>query len=90
MLEFKDILGHEQIKEHFQNAAATGKSFPRLYSKRRRRNGKKTLANAFAMTLLCEEGGREPCMQCHACKQVLSGNHPDLIYVTHENRPVWV
>ena len=23
-------------------------------------------------------------MQCHACKQVLSGNHPDLIYVTHE------
>ena len=36
------------------------------------------------MTLLCEEGGREPCMQCHACKQVLSGNHPDLIYVTHE------
>ncbi len=41
MLEFKDILGHEQIKEHFQNAAATGESFPRLYSKRRRRNGKK-------------------------------------------------
>ena len=36
------------------------------------------------MTLLCEEGGKEPCMQCHACKQVLSGNHPDLIYVTHE------
>lgn len=23
-------------------------------------------------------------MECHACKQVLSGNHPDLIYVTHE------
>ena len=23
-------------------------------------------------------------MQCHACRQVLSGNHPDLIYVTHE------
>jgi len=46
--------------------------------------GKKTLADAFAMTLLCEEDGKEPCMQCHACKQVLSGNHPDLIYVTHE------
>ena len=23
-------------------------------------------------------------MHCHACKQVLSGNHPDLVYVTHE------
>ena len=33
---------------------------------------------------LCEEEGKEPCMHCHACKQVLSGNHPDLIYVTHE------
>ena len=31
MLEFKDILGHEQIKEHFQNAAATG-SYLILYS----------------------------------------------------------
>ena len=23
-------------------------------------------------------------MVCHSCKQALSGNHPDLIYVTHE------
>lgn len=22
-------------------------------------------------------------MVCHSCKQVLGGNHPDLIYVTH-------
>lgn len=84
MLEFKDILGHEQIKEHFQNAAATGKVSHAYILSGEEGMGKKTLANAFAMTLLCEEGGREPCMQCHACKQVLSGNHPDLIYVTHE------
>ena len=84
MLEFKDILGHEQIKEHFQNAAATGKVSHAYILSGEEGMGKKTLANAFAMTLLCEEGGREPCMQCHACKQVMSGNHPDLIYVTHE------
>ena len=36
------------------------------------------------MALLCEKGGKEPCMVCHSCKQVLSGNHPDLIYVKHE------
>lgn len=46
--------------------------------------GRKSIANAFAMTLLCEKGGSEPCMSCHSCKQVMSGNHPDLIYVTHE------
>ena len=87
MLEFKDILGHEQIKEHFQNAAATGKVSHAYILSGEEGMGKKTLANAFAMTLLCEEGGREPCMQCHACKQVLSGNHPDLINDTIMVRP---
>lgn len=84
MLTLKDILGHEQIKEHFLNAAATGKVSHAYILSGEEGMGKKTLADAFAMTLLCEEGGKEPCMQCHACKQVLSGNHPDLIYVTHE------
>ena len=84
MLILKDILGHEQIKEHFLNAAATGKVSHAYILSGEEGMGKKTLADAFAMTLLCEEDGKEPCMQCHACKQVLSGNHPDLIYVTHE------
>lgn len=84
MLTLKDILGHEQIKEHFLNAAATGKVSHAYILSGEEGMGKKTLADAFAMTLLCEEDGKEPCMHCHACKQVLSGNHPDLIYVTHE------
>lgn len=84
MLIFKDILVHEQIKEHFQNAAAIGKVSHAYILSGEAGMGKKTLANAFAMTLLCEEEGKEPCMHCHACKQVLAGNHPDLIYVTHE------
>ena len=42
------------------------------------------IANAFALTLLCEKKGEEPCLECHSCKQVLSGSHPDLIYVGHE------
>ena len=46
--------------------------------------GRKTLAKAFAMTLLCEKSDKEPCMECHSCKQILSGNHPDVIWVTHE------
>ena len=84
MLIFKDIVGHGQIKEHFQNAAAIEKVSHAYILSGEAGMGKKTLANAFAMTLLCEEEGKEPCMHCHACKQVLSGNHPDLIYVTHE------
>ena len=84
MLGFNDILGHEQIKEHFRNAVVTGKVSHAYILSGEAGMGRKSLANAFALSLLCEKGMAEPCMQCHACKQVLSGNHPDLIYVTHE------
>ena len=42
------------------------------------------LAGLFAQTLQCEKGGAEPCYECHSCKQAVSGNHPDIIWVTHE------
>lgn len=84
MLKFKDILGHEQVKEHLQKAIV-GKKVSHAYILTGEAGmGRKSLANAFALTLLCEKGMSEPCMECHACKQVLSGNHPDLIYISHE------
>ena len=84
MLGFDDILGHEQIKDHFRNAVQLGKVSHAYILNGEEGMGKKSLANAFALSLLCEKGYSNPCMECHACKQVLSGNHPDLIYVTHE------
>lgn len=84
MLGFDKILGHEQIKDHFRNAVQTGKVSHAYILSGEAGMGRKSLANTFALSLLCEKGKIEPCMQCHACKQVLSGNHPDLIYVTHE------
>lgn len=84
MLSFQDILGHEQIKEHFQQAIANNKISHAYILTGEAGMGRKSLASAFALTLLCEKGKGEPCMECHACKQVLSGNHPDLIAVTHE------
>ena len=36
------------------------------------------------MALQCEEDGVEPCERCRSCKQALSFNHPDIIYVRHE------
>lgn len=84
MLSFQDIIGHEQIKEHFQKAIENRKVSHAYILTGESGMGRKSLANAFALTLLCEKGKSEPCMECHACKQVLSGNHPDLIYVTHE------
>ena len=37
------------------------------------------------MALQCEDRQDvEPCQECHSCKQAQSGNHPDIIFVTHE------
>ena len=81
---FADILGQEAIKEHFTKAIAFHKVSHAYILTGEKGMGKKSLANAFALSLLCEKGGTEPCLECHSCRQVLSGNHPDLIYVTHE------
>ena len=84
MLELKEILGHGPIKEHFFNAVITGNISHAYILSGEAGMGKKSLANAFALALLCEKGQADPCRQCHACKQVMSGNHPDLIFVNHE------
>jgi len=81
---FKDIIGHERIKEHLKKAIESNHVSHAYILTGESGMGRKSLANAFAMTLLCEKGMSEPCMQCHACKQVMSDNHPDLVYVTHE------
>ena len=84
MLAFQEILGHETIKDHFQKAIKAHKLSHAYILAGEAGMGRKSLAHAFALTLLCEKGKSQPCMECHACKQVLSGNHPDLIHVTHE------
>ena len=81
---FQEILGNEMIKEHFLKAIESHRISHAYILTGEEGTGRKSMANAFAMTLLCEKGGTEPCMVCHSCKQALSGNHPDLIYVTHE------
>ena len=81
---FQEILGNEMIKEHFLKAIESHRISHAYILTGEEGTGRKSIANAFAMTLLCEKGGTEPCMVCHSCKQALSGNHPDLIYMTHE------
>lgn len=84
VMGFQDILGNDMIKEHFKKAIENNKISHAYILTGEEGTGRKSIANAFSMALLCEKGGKEPCMVCHSCKQVLSGNHPDLIYVKHE------
>ena len=84
MAGFTNIIGHQQIIEHLQNAISSDKVSHAYILNGPEQSGKMLLANSFAMALQCEHHGTEACMECHSCKQALSGNQPDIIYLHHE------
>lgn len=84
MAGFKDIVGHEQIIEHLENAIKMEKVSHAYILDGLEKSGKMMLAEAFAMALQCEKGESRPCMECHSCKQAANRNQPDIIYVSHE------
>ncbi len=84
MAGFSSIIGHQQIIEHLQNAISMKKVSHAYILNGPEKSGKMTLAKTFAMALQCEQHGTDSCMECHSCKQVLSGNQPDIIYLQHE------
>lgn len=84
MATFADIVGQEQLKEHLQNAISMNKVSHAYIINGERSSGKEFIAKIFAMTLQCEKGGTEPCGECHSCKQAMSNNQPDIIFISHE------
>lgn len=84
MAKFTDIIGQEQLKEHLQNAISMNKVSHAYIINGERSSGKEFIARIFAMALQCEKGGTEPCGECHSCKQAMSNNQPDIIYIGHE------
>ena len=84
MAGFRDIVGQEQIKEHFRSALTSRKISHAYIINGEKSAGKEFIAKIFAQTLQCEKGEEEPCMECHSCKQALSDNQPDIIKITHE------
>lgn len=84
MAGFSSIIGHQQIIEHLQNAISMDKVSHAYIFNGPAKSGKMMLAKSFAMALQCEKHDANGCMECHSCKQALSGNQPDIIYLQHE------
>jgi DNA polymerase-3 subunit delta' len=83
MAGFKDMIGHQEEIAHLKKAIETGKVSHAYIFSGEKGTGKSRLADAFATTLQCEKGGVEPCEACHSCRQAMSSNHPDIIYISH-------
>ena len=76
MGSFKDVVGHRDVIQYLQNAVAENRVSQAYIVNGERGTGKKMLAKLFAVALLCEEHGPEPCNKCHSCVQAESNNHP--------------
>ncbi len=83
---FAGVVGHEEIIAHLQHAICRDKVSHAYIFSGEQGSGKKLLASLFAMTLQCRDRGQEaePCMECISCKKALTGNQPDILWVTHE------
>lgn len=89
MTDFRQIIGHEDLKKHFK-LSLTSKQISHAYLiYGEEDSGKMMLAKAFAMALQCKEinivvkelGDVDSCGICTSCRQFKSDNHPDIIYV---------
>ena len=60
MAGFAKIVGQEHIKEHLQEAILSRMISHAYILQGEKGSGKSMIADAFAMTLLCESGKRNP------------------------------
>lgn len=76
------LQGHEAVVEHIRSAVSAGRVSHAYLIEGAEGSGKRTLADQFAMTLLCKHPqDGEPCGICDSCRVFLSGNHPDMRYI---------
>ena len=91
MFSFSEIVGHEQIKQHMQAAIRDKKPFHAYLFQGEEGVGKEALARTFAAGLQCQsESADKPCKECVSCRQMESGNQPDVIWVTREKASLGV
>jgi len=90
--DFNKVTGHESTIAHLKTAIQTDKLSHAYIFSGEDGMGKNLLANAFVKALQCEDRirGVDACGKCKSCIQAESGNHPDIIKVTHEKASIGV
>jgi DNA polymerase III subunit delta' len=84
-MRFADVIGHERAVARLGRMADEGRVPGAVLLLGPRGIGKRTLADAFAMRLLCEApSAGDACGVCRHCTRVAAGAHPELRTVTRE------
>ncbi len=78
--DYDVIIGHSLIQKKLRQAVEADRTVSAYLFCGNAGIGKKTMARAFAASLLCQspiDGG--PCHSCASCRLLASGNHPDYL-----------
>ncbi len=82
---FGDLIGSLPLRERIRDEILQNRFSHAYLIEGPRGFGKHTLALRIAMALACEQKGNAneplPCMSCPACKKILAGNSPDVIWI---------
>ena len=84
-MRFAEIIGQKEIKNHLQKALEQDQISHAYIINGEKDSGKMMIARTFAAAFFCETETTDACGECPSCKKVEHFNHPDVIYVTHEN-----
>lgn len=78
---FSGFLGNDAVKNRLSGAVQSGKLSHSYLLCGPAGSGKKTLARLLAAAMQCTGEGERPCLVCPQCRKVMSGTHPDVIFV---------
>ncbi|MBQ6386943.1 MAG: DNA polymerase III subunit delta' [Lachnospiraceae bacterium] len=82
---FQGIIGHRNVIRHLTDAMQSGRISHAYLFTGEDGSGKRMMADAFAMALVCRDKSRPaPCLICPSCRKAADHNHPDILYVMHE------
>lgn len=85
-MKFNEIVGQQHIKEHFRSSVINGTVSHAYIINGEKSMGKAMLAKAFAMAIMCDAGGSEPCMECESCKKIVNNCNPDVINLIRDEK----
>ncbi|HID24631.1 MAG TPA: DNA polymerase III subunit delta' [Planctomycetaceae bacterium] len=83
-MSWSDIRGHAVQREMFRRAIRRGRLAHAYLFTGPEGIGKRQFALRLAQSLLCQRASEEAvefCGECHACKMLAAGTHPDLLLV---------